>query len=61
MTFSAAGIWNDTSQANIAVQRESNAFENVLALAHGSRRKNARSREQLCARSSRSGLAGDGE
>src|SRR5271166_5898718 len=33
MAFSAAGIWNDTSQANTAVQRESNALENVLALA----------------------------
>jgi hypothetical protein len=32
MAFSAAGIWNDTSQANTAVQRESNALENVLAL-----------------------------
>ena len=33
MAFSAAGIWNDTSQASTAVQRESNALENVLALA----------------------------
>lgn len=32
--FSAAGIWNDTSQANAAVQREANALENVLALAN---------------------------
>jgi hypothetical protein len=30
---SAAGIWNDTSRANTAVQQESNALENVLALA----------------------------
>ena len=33
VAFSAAGIWNDTSQANTAVQRESNALENMLALA----------------------------
>ena len=33
MAFSAAGIWNDISQANTAIQRESNALENVLALA----------------------------
>jgi hypothetical protein len=33
VAFSAAGIWNDTSQANAAVQRESNALENMLALA----------------------------
>src|ERR1700678_982999 len=33
MAFSAAGIWNDTLQANTAVQREANALENVVALA----------------------------
>jgi Protein of unknown function (DUF4239) len=33
MAFSAAGIWNDSWQANTAVQREANALENVLALA----------------------------
>lgn len=33
VAFSAAGIWNDTTQANSAVQRESNALENMLALA----------------------------
>ena len=35
MAFSAAGIWNDTSRAATAVQQESNALENVLALARG--------------------------
>lgn len=33
VAFSAAGIWNDSNQANTAVQRESNALENMLALA----------------------------
>jgi hypothetical protein len=33
VAFSAAGIWNDTLQASTAVQRESNALENVYALA----------------------------
>ena len=33
VAFSAAGIWNDATQANTAVQRESNALENMLALA----------------------------
>jgi len=33
MAFSAAGIWSDTLQAQTAVQRESNALENIVALA----------------------------
>ena len=33
MAFTAAGIWNDTVQANTVVQREANALENVVALA----------------------------
>src|SRR5262249_6479456 len=33
LAFSAAGIWNDSLQANSAVQREANALENVIALA----------------------------
>ena len=33
VAFSAAGIWNDSIQAGGAVQREANAFENIVALA----------------------------
>src|ERR1700749_2512934 len=33
VAFSASGIWNDALQARAAVQRESNAIENVNALA----------------------------
>ena len=33
LAFCAAGIWNDTTQARAAVQREINALENMLALA----------------------------
>ena len=33
VAFSAAGIWNDAIQARAAVQREANAYENIVALA----------------------------
>ncbi len=35
MAFSAAGIWQESQQAHIAVQREANALENLYGLAEG--------------------------
>ena len=61
VAFSAAEIWNDTSQANTAVQRKSNALENLLALAPslpaGSGPTTQDRRQRLYAPSRRPGLA----
>lgn len=35
MAFSAAGIWQESQQAHVAVQREANALENLYGLAEG--------------------------
>jgi Protein of unknown function (DUF4239) len=35
VAFTSAGIWHDTTQARIAVQREAQALENVLVLSGG--------------------------